>query len=424
MNPHLFISYCTTGSEPARTVPARLASQEKKAEITRSVLSLICLCLFLASASPAQNQRTVAAGTTATFSMEIPRLVRFSGTVRDAEGNPKSGVAGITFALYKDQQGGATLWQETQNVHADSAGKYTVLLGSASAEGLPMDIFTSNDARWLGIRVEDQAEQPRTLLVSAPYALKAGDAETLGGKPLSAFQLVAPESSSGSVSASPAAAEQGNEITCASGTGCRAAFVPLFTSNGGSAKVSDSVISQIGSTVNVSGEVTGLTGFFTSSNSGAIFQATNGGAGSGVAGNGVTGVSGFGFSIGKTFGVEGLSLSSNGTGLWGLGQGQSHIGQHVGCCGPVGVWGDTSSNASGAAGLVGTADDGFALVVENNSTTHLTASITNDTPTHNIAILTVNAPGTQQFCNINTNGVLFARAGIRSRSRSTTVAAR
>jgi hypothetical protein len=39
------------------------------------------------------------------------------------------------------------------------------------------------------VAVEGQAEQPRVLLVSAPYALKAGDAETLGGLPASAFLL-------------------------------------------------------------------------------------------------------------------------------------------------------------------------------------------------------------------------------------------
>jgi hypothetical protein len=39
-------------------------------------------------------------------------------------------------------------------------------------------------------------EQPRVLLVSVPYAMKAGDAETLGGKPLSAFVLAPSEDSS------------------------------------------------------------------------------------------------------------------------------------------------------------------------------------------------------------------------------------
>ncbi|OFW36251.1 MAG: hypothetical protein A3J28_05125 [Acidobacteria bacterium RIFCSPLOWO2_12_FULL_60_22] len=37
-------------------------------------------------------------------------------------------------------------------------------------------------------------EQPRILLVSVPYALKAADAETLGGKPASAYLLADPES--------------------------------------------------------------------------------------------------------------------------------------------------------------------------------------------------------------------------------------
>lgn len=49
-----------------------------------------------------------------------------------------------------------------------------------------------------------QVEQSRVLLVSAPYALKAGDAETVGGLPPSAFMLTAPYtgSAAGSVSGS------------------------------------------------------------------------------------------------------------------------------------------------------------------------------------------------------------------------------
>jgi hypothetical protein len=39
------------------------------------------------------------------------------------------------------------------------------------------------------VRAEGQAEQPRVLLLSVPSALKAGDADTVGGKPLSAFVL-------------------------------------------------------------------------------------------------------------------------------------------------------------------------------------------------------------------------------------------
>jgi hypothetical protein len=76
---------------------------------------------------------------------------------------------------------------ETQNVEPDAKGVYTVLLGANTASGLPEEIFRSGEARWLGIQSEREPELPRVLLVSAPYALKAADAETLGRLPASAF---------------------------------------------------------------------------------------------------------------------------------------------------------------------------------------------------------------------------------------------
>jgi len=60
------------------------------------------------------------------------------------------------------------------------------LLGANSAHGVPAELFASAEARWLGIQVGQQPEHERILLVSVPYALKAGDAQTLGGRPASA----------------------------------------------------------------------------------------------------------------------------------------------------------------------------------------------------------------------------------------------
>jgi hypothetical protein len=132
--------------------------------------------------------------------------VRFNGTAKDLNGNPLTGVIGITFALYSEQNGGAPLWLETQNVQADGNGHYTVLLGASKPDGLPIDLFTSEQARWVGVQISGQAEQPRVLLVSAPYALKAGDAETVGGLPASAFALArTPQTQAdGSAGSSPA----------------------------------------------------------------------------------------------------------------------------------------------------------------------------------------------------------------------------
>ncbi|HXM63386.1 MAG TPA: hypothetical protein VN950_21170, partial [Terriglobales bacterium] len=119
----------------------------------------------------------------------VPRLVRFSGALQDVEGQPRTGTVGITFAIYAQPSGGAPLWQEVQNVSLDQQGRYEVALGVTKSEGVPTYLFLSGEPRWVGVQANlpQEAEQPRVLLVSVPYALKAADSETLGGLPASAF---------------------------------------------------------------------------------------------------------------------------------------------------------------------------------------------------------------------------------------------
>src|SRR5208282_4776569 len=146
----------------------------------------------------------------------VPSLVKFTGALSDTNGTPLTGTVGVTFLLYKEQTAGAPLWMETQNVQADKNGHYSALLGSATAHGLPADVFVAGEARWLAVQVSGQAEQPRTLLLSVPYALKALDAETIAGLPVSAFVRANPEGSAassgndaGGSSATPVAAGSG-----------------------------------------------------------------------------------------------------------------------------------------------------------------------------------------------------------------------
>jgi hypothetical protein len=181
----------------------------------------------------------------------LPRLVRFSGTAKDLNGNPLTGVVGITFALYSEQTGGAALWLETQNVTADSNGHYTALLGSTKPDGLPAELFTSEQAHWVGVQVSGQAEQPRVLLVSAPYALKAGDAETLGGKPASAFVTVGsqPPQPSASPAIAVAAVPAITPATTPSGSGTTD-YIPLWTS---STALGDSILFQSSGAMEVMG---------------------------------------------------------------------------------------------------------------------------------------------------------------------------
>lgn len=110
-----------------------------------------------------------------------PALGELLRKATDARGKSISGSAGITFAIYQDQSGGAPLWLESQSVQADATEDYTAQLGATRPEGLPLELFTSGEARWLGVRVNGGEEQPPVLPLSVPYALKAVDAGTLGG---------------------------------------------------------------------------------------------------------------------------------------------------------------------------------------------------------------------------------------------------
>jgi trimeric autotransporter adhesin len=162
----------------------------------------------------------------------VPRLVQFSGTLKDAGARPVSGVVSVIFAIYGEQDGGTALWSETQNVTADASGHYSTMLGIASAAGLPDDLFAAAQSRWLGVRIVGQAELPRVLLVSVPYALRAADADTVGGLPASAFLLAAPQNAAAAettASTQPQAAATGvtaDATPTGSGT---ASFLPLWT---------------------------------------------------------------------------------------------------------------------------------------------------------------------------------------------------
>ena len=200
------------------------------------------------SAEPQAPGRTVQAPSELVPGLPVPRLVKFAGTLKDELGKARTGVLGVTFAVYKEQEGGAALWLETQNVGLDEQGQYTVLLGSSKSEGLPLELFLSGEPRWLGVQVNlpKEVEQPRVLLVSVPYALKAADAETLGGKPLSSFVL-ASSATGGVVGAVPNAGT--GPIGAAIGGGGTQNFVAKFDATG--ANVVNSLIFDTGTNVGI-----------------------------------------------------------------------------------------------------------------------------------------------------------------------------
>lgn len=222
----------------------------------RFVTMTVCVVMLISAiASQAQTTTSNTSPNTAT----VPRLIRYAGVARDENGKALTGMTGITFSLYAEQGGGAALWMETQNVQADSSGHYSVLLGSTKPDGLPAELFASERARWIGVQIEQQAEQARTLLVSAPYALKAGDAETLGGLPPSAFVLAAPVISGNDAPSSKAllgangSPNSPNSASDVTTTGGKANTIPLFTT---ATNIQNSILTQTGTTaVNVGGNL-------------------------------------------------------------------------------------------------------------------------------------------------------------------------
>jgi hypothetical protein len=176
--------------------------------------------------------------------------------LKDEGGHVKSGTIGVTFAVYKDQDGGSPLWLETKNVEADSDGNYSTLLGSSNPEGLPADLFSGTEPRWLGVQIQGETEQPRILFVSVPYALRASDAATIGGLPPSAF-MRAPEpgskrESNSSIQASNSPlgknSASATSSTAAIGGSGKTDFLPIWTSP---STLGDSTVFEIGGKVGI-----------------------------------------------------------------------------------------------------------------------------------------------------------------------------
>jgi trimeric autotransporter adhesin len=401
-----------------------------KVRVGIGVVLTLVLCAF------GQAQQSVATNTKA----PVPPLMNFSGVLTTVSGKPLTEITGVTFYLYKDQQGGAPLWMETQNVQPDDNGHYTVLLGSTKSDGLPTDLFASGQARWLAVQVQGQDEQPRILLLSVPYALKAADAETLGGMPASAFVQSNPAAAptQSSFAATPAkATPQSNaslaESAAISGTGTTN-FIPLWVS---STALGSSLIYQsngmlgVGtqapkSTIDVHSTTTAVSGTSTGAGKAGVYGLA---AGIGVQGIGnsttSTGVSGIGAQYGvngtagndqpnaagvygaetsatstyPVYGVEGLvKTSQNGVGVYGLAQ--AIIGKTVGVKGVSssssgnGISGNATATTGSANGMFGqTASAGGAGGLFQNTSTGTGARI----------LVAEDGSGTQRF-SVDTHG--------------------
>ena len=187
-----------------------------------------------------------AAPLAASASTAVPALVPFSGLITEPDGKPVSGETAITFLIFKDQEGNEPLFAETQAVTPDASGHYKVQLGATLANGLPADLFSTGEARWLEVQAAGQPPQPRVLMASVPYALKAADSATLGGLPASAFVLAGSKAAADLATAAVSAAT--TTTSTVTTTGGTAGYVPEFT---GASTIADSPVFINGANIGI-----------------------------------------------------------------------------------------------------------------------------------------------------------------------------
>ncbi|MFZ0793467.1 MAG: tail fiber domain-containing protein [Candidatus Korobacteraceae bacterium] len=360
---------------------------------------LLAFCTMFVGICAAQQPSTVTTST----AVSVPNLIRYSGTLKDAQGAAlPSATTGITFAIYNQQDGGAPIWMETQNVASDATGNYSVLLGSTTTTGLPTDLFSQQEQRWLGIQIEGQAEQPRVLLVSVPYAFKAHEAETLGGLPASAFVQASPSNALGKPSADTgtplnaliaagnasgtSSAEPGSPAPCATPitgyipywnpepTLCNSAIFQSGSNIGIGTITPGSPLAVNASTTPASSSVVSVTQTAATSISGYAISAVSNAYTINAVSNDTTGFSGairgyssapsgFGIFGGETsatginYGVYGRSASTGGVGVWG--SSTSATGSTVGIIASV-------ASANGTAAVLNNAAGGKIISGQNN----------------------------------------------------------
>jgi len=107
---------------------------------------------------------------------QVPKLIRYQGTLTDASNVPLEGTYTLRFRLYDAVTAGALLWDETQTGIAVSRGVFNVLLGNVTALNLAFD-----KDYWLSTEVSAGGElAPRQRLTSVPYAYRAETVNGLG----------------------------------------------------------------------------------------------------------------------------------------------------------------------------------------------------------------------------------------------------
>ena len=153
------------------TVVARAGDPGKEGDMNLKGLVFLACC-FVVMVFPAGS------------ALGVPGLINFQGVLTDDAGTSRDGTFNFYFRIYDAAGGGTQLWAEEQDGVLVTNGVYNVQLGVTT--GLSADVF-AGDAHYLQVEVYNsdtgtwEVLSPRLRLTSTAFALRAGDAETLGG---------------------------------------------------------------------------------------------------------------------------------------------------------------------------------------------------------------------------------------------------
>lgn len=211
--------------------------------------SLFALSVYAQSTAPAAAESETTPSETAAPMLSV---VRWAATLPEAAGRTVE----LHFALYQNQAGGLALWSETQTVQVAADGRYSVLLGATSAEGLPQSLFAAGQARWVEAQLVSSASpdasaqtvaSTRTLLAAVPYAFKSLDSETLAGR--AATDYVTREDLQSAVAGSVANKHSSPQSSATAVTGIgTSGYLPVWT---GTSTLGNSMIAESGAKVGI-----------------------------------------------------------------------------------------------------------------------------------------------------------------------------
>ena len=122
----------------------------------------------------------------------VPGVMNFSGHLKAGSGADVEGSAEVTITFWNhptEANEANNLFSETQEILVQS-GRFNMMFGANPENAIPPNVVEGNEV-YIGVKVNADPEMtPRARVGSVPFALKAGEAETLSGHDAADFAAV------------------------------------------------------------------------------------------------------------------------------------------------------------------------------------------------------------------------------------------